>query len=97
VQCRAEDAELANYLAAIDDATTHAAATAERAFLRTLGAGCRLPIGAYATVDGASMRLDALLGDEEGKPHRADAKGPVSTADQLGAALAYSLRKAARV
>lgn len=95
VQCRAEDTELVEYLGAMDEPATRIAATAERAFLRALGAGCRLPIGAHATVDGENMRLDALLGDADGKPHRGDAKGPASAADRLGAGLAYSLRKAA--
>ena len=94
VQCRSDDAELIEYLASIDDPETHTAATAERAYLRALGAGCRLPVGAYATVSGGNIRLDALLGDEAGKPHRGNAKGPASAAEQLGAGLAYSLRKA---
>ena len=36
--------------------TTRAAADAERAFLRTLGAGCSLPVGAHATVDGGRVQ-----------------------------------------
>jgi hydroxymethylbilane synthase len=94
VQCRAEDAELIDYLGAVDDEPARVAATAERAFLRTLGAGCRLPVGAYATADGENLRLDALLGDDSGKAHRGDAKGPARTAEQLGKGLAYSLRMA---
>jgi hydroxymethylbilane synthase len=95
VQCRAGDAELVEYLGAVDDAATRTAAAAERAFLRTLGAGCRLPVGAYATLDGANLRLDAVVADADGKPHRSDAQGPASAADRLGAGLAYSLRMAA--
>jgi hydroxymethylbilane synthase len=97
VQCRAGDAELVEYLAALDDSPTRVAADAERAFLRALGAGCRFPVGAYATVDGENLRLDALLGDEGGKAHRGDARGPTSATERLGAGLAYSLRKAAGV
>jgi hydroxymethylbilane synthase len=97
VQCRFDDAELVEYLSAVDDRDTRVAADAERAFLRTLGAGCRLPVGAYAMVDGENLRLGALLGDEDGKPHRGDAQGPARSAEQLGAGLAYSLRKVARV
>lgn len=97
VQCRADDAELVAYLATLDDANTRVAVTAERAFLRTLGAGCRFPVGAYATVEGENMRLDALLAGGDGKPHRSDAKGPATAAERLGWALAQALRKAARV
>ena len=73
---------------------TRGAAEAERGFLKALGAGCRLPVGAYATVQGENVRLDALLGDTDGKAHRADALGPVSAAERIGTGLAYSLRKA---
>ena len=54
-----------------------------------------MPVGAYATVDGDGIRLDGLLGDASGKPHHGNAKGNAASADQLGAGLAYSLRKAA--
>jgi len=97
VQCRSDDVELVEFLSAVDDQDTRLAVEAERAFLRTLGAGCRLPVGAYATVDGENMRLDALLGDEDGKPHRGDAQGPTRAAEELGKGLAFSLRKAAGV
>jgi len=97
VQCRTGDVELVEYLAAVDDQPTRIAAEAERAFLRALGAGCRLPVGAYATVDGESVRLEGLLGDEQGSPHRGDAQGPASAAQRLGAALAHRLRLEARV
>ena len=97
VQCREDDVELVEYLAAIDDAPTHTASIAERAFLRALGAGCQLPVGAYARVDGKDIRLDGLLADASGKPHHGSAKGTVASADHLGAGLAYSLRRAAGV
>jgi hydroxymethylbilane synthase len=97
VQCRSDDADLVDYLAQMDDRDTRVAVTAERAFLAALGAGCRFPIGAYATVEGENMRLDALLADEAGKPHHSSAQGPASAAGRLGRGLALSLRKAARV
>jgi len=97
IQCRADDVELVEYLAAVDDRPTRVAAEAERAFLRALGAGCRLPVGAYATLDGENVRLEALLADEHGRPHRGDAQGPASAAERLGAALAHRLRLEAGV
>jgi hydroxymethylbilane synthase len=97
VQCRSADNEVIELLGAVDHPATHTATDAERAFLRALGAGCSLPVGAYATVDDDEIRLDAVLADESGKPHRAHAKGPASTGERLGTALAQRLRIEASV
>jgi len=53
VECRAEDSELLEMLSKLHDPVTAAATTAERAFLRELGAGCNTPVAALATVDGS--------------------------------------------
>ena len=49
IECRADDAELAKLLAAVDDSVSRAAVIAERALLAALEAGCTAPVGAYAT------------------------------------------------
>jgi hydroxymethylbilane synthase len=97
LQCRAGDAEMLEALAALDDHDAREAITAERAFLRALGAGCRLPVGAYATATGSELRIDGLLADEAGKAFRGKASGPASTAESMGRMLAYSLRREAGV
>jgi hydroxymethylbilane synthase len=96
LQCRAGDAELIAQLGAVDDSPTRGAITAERAFLSALGAGCRLPVGAYATVAGDDLTIEALLTDEAGKAHRGSATGPASAAERMGRALAQRLRLEAR-
>jgi hydroxymethylbilane synthase len=50
VQARAGDTRTLELLAAVDDADARAATTAERAFLRALGAGCTAPVGAHAMI-----------------------------------------------
>lgn len=50
VECRAGDTELVALLAALDDADTRAAVTAERVLLAELEAGCSAPVGAIAEV-----------------------------------------------
>jgi hydroxymethylbilane synthase len=92
VECRRDDPELVSLLERLDDAATRAASDAERAFLRALGSGCSLPVGAYATVDGERLHLDALIADETGKVHRADAQGPVAAAERIGYGLAMRLK-----
>ncbi len=54
VECRADDPDLVEALALLDDARSRVAVTAERALLATLEAGCSAPVAAFATVTGAS-------------------------------------------
>ncbi|MPZ48686.1 MAG: hydroxymethylbilane synthase [Dehalococcoidia bacterium] len=91
VQCRADDAETLSLLGRVDDPTTRAAITAERAFLDRLGAGCRLPVGAYAEVSGRRLHLRGLLADDSGRIARDDVTGAISDAEQVGVELALRL------
>ncbi len=45
---------------------TRVAVTAERALLAVLGGGCQVPIGAHATVDGASIHLRGIVSSPDG-------------------------------
>jgi hydroxymethylbilane synthase len=49
IQCRADDDDLLELLAAIDHGETRAEVTAERALLQGLGGGCSAPIGALVS------------------------------------------------
>ncbi|MFN8227509.1 MAG: hydroxymethylbilane synthase [Mycobacterium sp.] len=50
IECRAGDTALVELLAALDDADTRSAVTAERVLLAELEAGCSAPVGAIAEV-----------------------------------------------
>ncbi len=91
VQCRKDDTATIALLKAIDHAGTRSAVAAERAFLKRLGAGCRLPVGAYAEVDGAKLHLRAFLADDSGKLHTGQATTTPRVADIAGKSLAESL------
>jgi hydroxymethylbilane synthase len=68
VECRADDAATMARLQAIEHSPSRQAVDAERSFLAELGGGCDLPVGAYATVDGAGMiSLTALLASLDGR------------------------------
>lgn len=60
IQSRAST-EAATLIAAINDHDARAAVTAERAFLRTVAAGCHTPIGALARVTGDRITLEGQL------------------------------------
>jgi len=61
VQCRADDEITLSLLAALDDATTRAAVTAERQFLLGLGGGCAVPVAAYGQCSVNSDQLSVSL------------------------------------
>ena len=89
VQIRANDAELVALLAHLDDAPTRAAVTAERAFLQTLGGGCRMPMGAYAELEGESLRVRGMVAALDGTEIvRGEIRGARQDAAQLGKMLA---------
>ncbi len=78
--------------AAFDDAGARAAVTAERGVLAALGGGCQVPIGAYATVTGARLRLMAVVVSPDGaEVVRGQSEGSVSEAAALGRALGAEL------
>jgi len=78
--------------AALDDADTRGAVTAERAVLAALGGGCQVPIGAYATVAGVHLRMIAVVASPDGMELiRGETEGPAAEAARLGRALGAEL------
>src|SRR6184192_871502 len=72
----AEGSQAAALAAGIDHADTSRAVRAERLLLRSLGGGCLSAVGAYATVAGDELVLEAVvLGDGGGPVLRARARG----------------------
>lgn len=50
----------------LDHPATHAAVTAERALLATLGGGCQVPVGAFAKIEGHQLVLRAIVISPDG-------------------------------
>jgi len=68
LQCRADDGETLALLAKVDDAGAHAEGIAERAFLRTLDAGCTAPVGAHAQTSAPrELRMVGLVTSVDGR------------------------------
>jgi hydroxymethylbilane synthase len=98
VECRDQDTELAEELAAaLDDPQTRAATTAERTLLADLEAGCTAPVGALADVaegdDGTDeIYLRGVVADLSGEHAiRLSATGPRDDAAGIGHRLARDL------
>ena len=66
IECRADDQNTRDLLAAIDDRATAAALACERAFLAALDGSCRTPIAGYARIEGGRLVFDGLLLSEDG-------------------------------
>ena len=89
IEIRADDRVTRGALKALNHAPSAQAVAAERAFLRRLGGGCLAPVGAHATIDGETLRLNAVVGDPDGKKLLRDAiVGGADSGERHGEALA---------
>ena len=91
VECRDSDHELAGRLACVDDQDTRSAATAERAVLAGLRAGCHAPVGAYAIATDMLRLRAVVIGDDGAPPLAASAAAPAGEAEALGLQVAREL------
>ena len=92
VETRADDAEALRVAATVDDCDSRLATAAERAFLRRLGGGCRVPVAALATIKDGELRLDGVVVDPGGiRAFRGEIHGSADEAESLGKTLADSL------
>ncbi len=89
IQCRADDQKALELLARLEHRPTRLAVAAERAFLAGIGAGCSVPVAAYAEVDEGQglIQLHARVIAEDGaRMIQVQAEG--SEAQDLGTRLA---------
>jgi len=71
---------------------TRIAVTAERAVLASLGGGCQVPIGAYATVNDSTVHLRAIVVSPDGSQViRKQSTGQAADAAALGRSLGQEL------
>jgi hydroxymethylbilane synthase len=86
VQCRADDEAILPLVSEIDQPKARAETTAEREFLRILGAGCAAPVAALATsTTTPRVRLQGLVASVDGtRMVRVEGEGePQSIGEQL--------------
>ena len=87
VQCRTDDKETLDLLAAIHDSHTADSVSTERSFLSALGGGCSLPVAAYAEKNNGQIILTGAVISVDGKQSiRLSATG--TDPHQLGGLLA---------
>jgi len=91
LECRSGDSATIAHLGPLNDADASVALEAERAFLRELGAGCSIPVGAHATWRDGIVHVTGVMADPEG---RRTVRHTVADSDPhvAGTALARYLR-----
>ena len=91
VETRTSEAEIHDLLAAINHRETHITVTAEREFIAAIGGGCRVPVAAFATIDGEKLRLTAMAGLPDGSElFRIEIVREISDSKSAGNSAAHS-------
>lgn len=90
IEIRDGDATMQQVCDKLNDDATMQCVRAERSFLRGMGGGCQIPVGALAEIQGNElfMRVVSFLGD---KPIRAEGRGSIRQPEELGEKLAHQL------
>jgi len=92
VETRADDVDTIATAVGLDHKFSRLACIAERAFLRSLGGGCMLPIAAHAVVRDKRIKLSGLVSDTDGRRNvRERITGELDDAELLGSQLAELL------
>jgi len=92
IEAREADGATRTLLAALEDGTTRACVTAERAFLARLEGSCLIPLGALATCAGGELTLVAMLADAEGREVlQRTRSAPIAAAATLGEEVAAEI------
>ena len=92
VETRADGGEAQEIAKRLEHRETRIAVTAERAVLATLGGGCQVPIGAYATVEEDRISIQAVIVSPDGvQVIRRQSGGPSADAEAIGRKLGDEL------
>lgn len=92
VEVRADDALMLELAAGLNDSDTAVTVSTERAFLASIGGGCALPVGAYATFeDHKRLRVQGMIGGPDGQVVKGEYMGTIDNPQLAGKTLAAQL------
>ncbi|MBI4997129.1 MAG: hydroxymethylbilane synthase [Rhodocyclales bacterium] len=93
IEARADRADVAAWLAPLNDAATAACVAAERAVSRALAGSCEVPLGAYAEMRAGAIFLRGFVATPDGqRMAHAELTGSPNEPEVLGLRLAAELR-----
>lgn len=87
IEIRANDEEMREHLAFLDDPAARATTTCERALLNKLGGGCQVPIGAFAESINGELKLTAIVAQPDGSVILRETQSgsdPIALGEQVG-------------
>ncbi|MES2027009.1 MAG: hydroxymethylbilane synthase [Pseudomonadota bacterium] len=94
IEIHSDRADLKEWLAPLNHEATSQAVTAERTVSRNFGGSCQIPLAAFATIEGDTMRLRAIIATPDGsKIASADLSGPANEPAVLGRQIADALQQ----
>ena len=92
IEMRDDDRAMEAIIRGLDHEPTRLACAAERAFLKGLGGGCLVPIGAHARIESGLVRLNGLVINSSGSEAvRGERLGPIDDPESTGRELADEL------
>ena len=92
IEIRKHDLEIEKIVSNLNHPETRAVIMGERAFLRTLGGSCQVPVAAYGEINKNSFTLRGLVADIDGKIIiKENITGPENSSESLGIELAQRL------
>ncbi len=92
IEAREGDEEIKRLVSVLNHEPTRQATTAEQAFLRCLGGGCRTPIAAFGQINGGTLELEGMVSTPDGgKLLRAGVKGSAELPEEVGSQLGEKL------
>ena len=95
IECRTDDSITQELIAVLNDNDTWIRVSAERAMNSHLQGGCQVPIGAFAEINGAQLKVRGLVGSLDGTQMLTDkVQGSIEDAEALGVELAEKLLSA---
>lgn len=92
IETRANDDEMRQLIAFLNDTETVKCAEMERSFLARVEGGCQVPVGVYAVIDSGKLKAEAVIAAVDGKRlYRDGITGSPDKARELGIELADEL------
>tara|TARA_B110001450_G_scaffold86348_1_gene82328 strand:- start:152 stop:1066 length:915 start_codon:yes stop_codon:yes gene_type:complete len=94
LQCRKNDKDLIDYLKKVNHQNTHNCIKAERNVLKILEGDCETAVGAFASIDGNKINLEAELFSLDGKERfYLKSSREIDKANELGIEIGKTLKK----